>query len=186
MAELFMKLKRSHYYNTTTRHQVVKTVCERWDKACLEEDNMIRPIHGPQQWKLKEQWLEKERKVLNWHQTKKDQISAPLILDPIFGGRAKEMKEVCSKFEAVTGMYVVVKERAGQKNKSVGITEPLKSKICGRENCFPYNFGGGNYQKNSSGYSTNNWPAGGAGGQQQQEKLVAQVRRKGPGQGQQF
>ena len=105
----------------------MKTVCERWDKACLEEDNMVRPIHRPRQWKLKERRLEKERKVLNWHQAKKDQISAPLILDPTSGDLAKEMKEVCAKFEAVTGMHVVVKERAGLKNKSVAKAEPLKS-----------------------------------------------------------
>ena len=59
---------------------------------------------------------------------------------------------MCAKFEAVTGMHVVVKERAGLKNKSVAKAEPLKSKVCGRENCFPCISGGGNCQKNSSGY----------------------------------
>ena len=64
------------------------------------------------------------------------------------GGRfSKEMKEVCAKFEAVTGMHVVVKERAGLKNKSVAKAEPLKNKVCGRENCFPCTSGGGNCQK---------------------------------------
>ena len=48
-------------------------------------------------------------------------------------------------------MHVVVKERAGQKNKSVAKAEPLKSKVCGRENCFPCISGGGNCQNNSSG-----------------------------------
>ena len=63
----------------------------------------------------------------------------------------KKKKEK-NTFEAVRGMHVVVKEGAGQKNKWVAKAEPLKNKICGRENCFPFNSGGGNYQKNSSGY----------------------------------
>ena len=49
-------------------------------------------------------------------------------------------------------MHIVVKERAGLKNKSVSKAEPLKSKFCGRETCFPCTSGGGNCEKNSSGY----------------------------------
>ena len=59
------------------RHQVIRTACERWDKACKEEDDLVRPIHRPREWKQRERRLEKERKTLNWHQSKKNQISAP-------------------------------------------------------------------------------------------------------------
>ena len=114
MTQFSMKLKRSGY-PATRRHQVVRTVCERWDKACQEEDTRVRPIHRPREWKQEERMLEKENKILNWHQAKKGQISAPLILDPTSGEMAEEIKDVCAKFEAVTGMHVVVKERAGQK-----------------------------------------------------------------------
>ena len=68
------------------------------------------------------------------------------------GDIAREMREVCSKFEAVTGMHIEVKERAGLKNNSVSKAEPLKNKSCGRETCFPCISGGGNCEKNSSGY----------------------------------
>ena len=151
MAQFSMKMRRSGYPETT-RHQVIKTVCERWDRASQEVDDGVRPIHRPREWKRKERMLEKERKIFNWHQMKKDQVLAPLILDPTSGDKAKEIKYVCSKFEAVTGMHVAVKERAGQKNKSISKVEPLKSKTCGRENCFPCTTGGGNCEKNSSGY----------------------------------
>ena len=79
-------------------------------------------------------------------------MSAPLILDPTSGDMAKEIKVVCTKFEALTGMHIAVKERAGQKNKSISKAEPLKSKTWGRENCFPCTTGGGNSEKNSTGY----------------------------------
>ena len=96
--------------------------------------------------------MEKERKVTKWHQTKPGQVSAPLILDPTAGNMATEMKEVCCKFEAMTGMKVLIKQKAGEKNKQIAKAEPLKEKNCGRENCFPCSTGGGNCQKNSIGY----------------------------------
>ena len=39
-----IKLRRSGYPETT-RHQVVKIVCEKWKRACQEEDDRVRPIH---------------------------------------------------------------------------------------------------------------------------------------------
>ena len=81
-----------------------------------------------------------------------EKMSALLILDPTSSDIARKIREVCSKFEAVTGMHIVVKERAGLKNKSVSKAEPLKSKYCGRETCFPCTSGGGNCEKNTSGY----------------------------------
>ena len=120
---------------------------------CQEEDDNVRPIHRPREWKQEERTRQKERKILNWHQTKVGQISAPLILDPTAGDMAKEMKIVCSKFEEVTGMHVTVKERAGEKNKHIAKAEPLKAKSCGRDDCFSCSSGGGgNCEKNSSGY----------------------------------
>ena len=41
-----------------------------------------------------------------------------------------EMREVCRKFEAVTGMRVVVQERAGRANKTLAKSEPLKKEKC--------------------------------------------------------
>ena len=58
-------------------------------------------------------------------------------------------------------MHVVVKERAVQKNRSVAKSDPLKSKICGREKCFPCNFGGGNCQKIVLAIGLHASPAGG-------------------------
>ena len=151
MAQFSMKLLKSGY-PATSRHQVIWTVCDRWDKACQEEDDKTRPIHRPCEWKQKERLLEKENTILNWHQSNKDQVLAPLIVDPTSGKMAREMRDVCAKFENVTGRHVVVKERAGQKNKSISKSEPLKNKTCARENCFPCGFRGGDCQKNGSGY----------------------------------
>ena len=92
---------------------------------------------------------EKELKVVNWQ---KDQISAPLILDLTATSLKKEMKIVCSKFEILTGMRVVVQERAGISNKSLAKSEPLRNKECGREECFVCASKGGKCEKDGVGY----------------------------------
>ena len=62
------------------------------------------------------------------------------------------MKEVCVKFEKVTGMHVAVQERAGISNKSLAKSEPLRSKKCGRQECFVCLTRGGKCEKNGVGY----------------------------------
>ena len=57
-----------------------------------------------------------------------DQVSAPLIVDLTAGSTTCEMKDVCRKFEAVTGMTVVIQERAGDAVKYVAKAEPLRIK----------------------------------------------------------
>ena len=64
----------------------------------------------------------------------------------------KEMNEVCRNFESVTGMRVVVQTRAGKANKQLAKSEPLKSKKCGRNDCFPCTTRGGKCEKNGAGY----------------------------------
>ena len=78
----------------------------------------------------RERQREKEKKRSSWHQGKDHQVSASLILDPTAGNLTKEAKEVCAKFELVTGMRVVVQERAGSSIKHLARAEPLKKKGC--------------------------------------------------------
>ena len=106
------KLRRSGY-SATIRHQVIKTAIDKWEKMCREEDQGTRPIHRSRHWKARERQKEKDLKVTNWHKTQRNQTSAPLIIDPTSGSMTSEIKEVCRKFEVVTGMRVVVQERAG-------------------------------------------------------------------------
>ena len=47
------------------------------------------------------------------------------------------MKEICKRFESVTGMRVVVQERAGDSVKNTAKAEPLRNQSCGRTNCLP-------------------------------------------------
>ena len=98
---------------------------------------------------------EKELKRTNWHQSRANQVSAPLILDPTAGEMTKDMKAVCKDFEKVTGWRIPVVERAGTAMRSVAKAEPLKKKGCNRDVCFPcttVTAGGGNCERNSSGY----------------------------------
>ena len=69
------------------------------------------------------------------------------------GTMTRDMKEVCKRFECVTGRRVVVQERAGDSVKSTAKAEPLRNQSCGRIDCFPCTTGGGGKcEKNSSGY----------------------------------
>ena len=54
----------------------------------------MRPIHRPFEWKKRERRLEKEVKVTNWHKSRSDQMSAPLILDPTAVILRKDAKEL--------------------------------------------------------------------------------------------
>ena len=88
----------------------------------------------------------------NWHKSQRNQISAPLIIDPTAENMTQGVKEVCRKFEAVTGMRVAVQERAGDSVKHVAKPEHLRRKSCGRAECFPCTTGGGECEKNGAGY----------------------------------
>ena len=74
--------------------------------------------------------------MTNWHQNKKNQVSAPLFVNPTAGSLTKEMKEVCRRFEQVTGMRVVVQEKAGKANKYLAKSEPLEMEKYGRDEYF--------------------------------------------------
>ena len=151
MEDWSRKLRRSGYPGTM-RHEVIKAAVDRYDKMCMEEDEGIRPIHRPRSWKEKERRREKELKRTNWHQSKDNQVSAPLILDPTAGEMTKDMKVVCKDFETVTGWRIPVVERAGRAMRSMAKAEPLKRKGCQRDDCFPCTTGGGNCERNGSGY----------------------------------
>ena len=151
MEEWSRKLRRSGYPETM-RHEVIKASVDRYEKMCLEEDEGIRPIYRPRSWKEEERRREKELKRTSWHQTKTNQVSAPLILDPTAGEMTKEMKATCKGFEKVTGWRVPVEERAGLSMRSMAKAKPLKKKGCQWADCFPCSTGGGNCERNGSGY----------------------------------
>ena len=88
----------------------------------------------------------------SWHSSQDNQPSAPLSLDPTAGSLTKAMKDVCEKFQEVTGMKVAVQERAGAANKRLAKSEPLQKKGCGRPKCFSCSTGGGKCEKNGVGY----------------------------------
>ena len=151
MEDWSRKLRRSGY-PATMKHEVIKAAVDKYEKMCMEEDEGVRPIHRPRSWKEKERRREKELKRTNWHQSKAKQVSAPLIIDPTAGEMTKDMRAVCKDFEKVTGWRVPVVERAGKAMRSVAKAEPLKKKGCQREDCFPCTSGGGNCERNGSGY----------------------------------
>ena len=47
------------------------------------------------------------------------------------------MKKVCKRFESVTDMRGVVRERTGDSVKNKAKAEHLRNQSCGRTDCFP-------------------------------------------------
>ena len=147
MEEWCRKLRRSGY-PSTMRHQVIKSSFERYERMCLEEDSGVQPIHRSRTWKMTERRREKELKKTTWHKRGENQVSAPLFLDPTSGTMTKQMKEICRKFEEVTGWRVPVIERAGNSVRSIAKADPLKAKGCKMADCFLCSSGGGNCERN--------------------------------------
>ena len=56
LASYSMKLKWSRY-PVTKRHQVIKTVCLKYDKMCEDDRSEVRPIHRSRSWKGRERRL---------------------------------------------------------------------------------------------------------------------------------
>ena len=52
----------------------------------------------------------------------------------------------------MTGFRVAIQTRAGRANKKLSKSELLRSKKCGRKDCFPCTTRGGKCQKNGAGY----------------------------------
>ena len=97
--------------------------------------------------------MEKESRKVSWHQSKPNQISAPLILDPTAGQLTSKLKQVCQKFEVTSGIRIAVIERAGDSVRQDAKSEPLRARGCGREDCLCCANGkSGRCEKNSIGY----------------------------------
>ena len=97
--------------------------------------------------------LEKEQKRETWHRNGKDQVSAPLIIDPTAGELTANLKKACVKFEAASGICVSVRLRAGRSVKKDVKAEPYRKKECERDNCFCCSTGNPGFcERNSVGY----------------------------------
>ena len=75
MEQFARKLKRSGY-PPTVRHQVVESALRRWRRRCREEDEGVRPVHRPMEWRRDERMLSKHTKGVAWHKGD-SKVSAP-------------------------------------------------------------------------------------------------------------
>ena len=90
------KLRRSGY-PAVIRHEVIRLACEKHDSMCKNDDSGKRLIHRPRIWQKKERRMAKEMKKINWPKNSPNQISAPLILDPVAGEMTSEIKKMFVK-----------------------------------------------------------------------------------------
>ena len=111
------------------RHLVIKAAVNKWKKMCQAEDDGDRPVHHPRDFKRKDRKLAKVIKKTSWHQ-RKDEVSAPLILDPVVGDMVQKMKAECQKFESLHGERVALIQRAGKSVRTDAKSEPLRTLGC--------------------------------------------------------
>ena len=57
MQKFAMKLRRNGYPQSF-RHQVIQSALERWRRMCKEEDDGVRPVHRPREWKRRRERLQ--------------------------------------------------------------------------------------------------------------------------------
>ena len=155
MVKWAMKLRRSGY-PASFRHQVITAAIGRYRRLVRDEENGVRPIHRPREWKRKERRLAKQNKRSNWHSKGSGLVSAPLIVDPVPGNMLDKMRSVCSKFEESHGIRVQVCPRAGKSVKLDAKPEPLRKLGCERQDCLPCQSSGsrkGDCEKNSITYT---------------------------------
>ena len=121
-----------------------------------EEDEGIRPVHRPREWRRVDRRLEKQSKKVTWHKGA-SQGSAPLIVDPVRGKLVEKLQDECTKFEDKFGIRVTVVPRAGKSVKRDAKAEPLRKVGCRRQECFPCQTDGesgrqSDCERNSVGY----------------------------------
>ena len=116
--------------------------------------NHTRGLEWERSRKVMEDWSRKLRRSGYPATMRHEVIKAALdrYNDPTAGDMTKDMKAVCRDFEMVTGWRIPVVERAGKAMRSMAKAEPLKKKGCERDDCFPCTTGGGNCERNGSGY----------------------------------
>ena len=61
---------------------------------CREEDEGVRPVHRPREFRREERKVAKISNKQNWHQGG-SQLSPPLILDPVAGPLVRQLQEEC-------------------------------------------------------------------------------------------
>ena len=113
-------------------------------------------MYRPREWMEEERRLAKAKKKVNWAKKQADQNElgrAPLIICPSAGNLTAEIKKVCLEFGASQNIKVPVFLRGGRRLSTLVKAEPMASKLCGRDNCFPcISGGGGDCEKSSIGY----------------------------------
>ena len=123
-----------------------------------EESSEKRPMFRPKGFMVEERRLAKLKKLSTWHKGDYEEgilAGAPLIVCPSAGEIiSRKMKQVCKMFKEEHKIDVKVFERGGVKIGSIAKSDPLSSKGCDREDCFPCTSGGGgDCSRSCSAYS---------------------------------
>ena len=82
----------------------MKEAILKYEKMCAVEDEGGRPVHRAREWQQAARRLGMETKTANRHKQNPNQISAPLILEPLSGNLTKQLKEACSQFQKTVGI----------------------------------------------------------------------------------
>ena len=95
---------------------------------CKEEDDGVRPVHRPREWRREDRKLAKLSKKQSWNKGGKSGVSSSHS-ESLVG----QLQEECRRFEEKFGIRVSVVTRAGQSVRRDEMAEPLRVVGCDRE-----------------------------------------------------
>ena len=119
-------------YSQAIRYDVTKSAFHAYQTMMENEENGIRPINRPKNWRRKERMEDKERKKKDWY--RQGGFDSVLFIPTTPAGKLKHMYE-----EEIrkSGIRIKVVERTGRTLKSqLQTSNPYKPDECGRRDCF--------------------------------------------------
>ena len=128
----FMLKMQYSGYNQALRHDVAKSAINAYMTIRDNEENDIRPMNRPKDWRKTERAEAKEKKRRDWY--KQGGFDSVLFVATTPKARLKRMYEDVIKR---SGIRIKVVERTGRTLKSeLQTSNPFKRGNCGRMSCF--------------------------------------------------
>ena len=153
VTEYMYRMKRAGY-KENYRNSILKSALRIYHQKQKDEEEGVRPMFRPKDWKRKERDKAKRNKRTEWA-TKRGH-TAPIFVPATPGGKlAKMMRQVADK-EADEGVHFNIVEMSGRRLKAeLQRSNPTATPGCGKEDCIACKEGagkGGNCRRGNINY----------------------------------
>ena len=125
-------------YTSKFRHQVLNSVFKAYDKMIAQDASGDRPLYRPKDWNREERVEKKKDKRQNWY--KKGGYDSAIFVPAT---PKSVLQKGYQKAVTESGLRIRIVERAGNSIKNyLQRSDPFKSNVCRKEDCFVCTTGG--------------------------------------------